>query len=97
MVCWQPLDDGSEDVVFADYTPLPEGWMGQAQGMEFFCSEHLAAAQALSHLTWPEAETELEKEFGVFPKPWEQPDYGKPPHRSFFGKIKDFWDDVLGR
>ena len=96
MVCHQFIkEEGGGNVYFADYTPLPEGMMGHPHGWEFFCKDHLAAAQALSHLPWEEAFAELQRQYGVFPKPWEDPDYGKPP--KFQWNLKSIWDFILMR
>ena len=93
--CYKRLDEGSGTVYFCDHELPPEQIAGQHEGWGFFCSEHIAAAEVLSHLTEPEALTELEKQFGVFPKPWEQPGYGKPPD-SLWWHIKDFWKTFIG-
>lgn len=60
---------GAFDTVdFADFTPFPgppEGMVGdKADGCEWFCRDHLPAAQARSHLTLDAAMTELRAEFG---------------------------------
>ena len=63
------LDGAFDTVRFADYTPLPEppqAMVGdQADGCEWFCRDHLPAAQARSRLTLAEAMTELRSEFGA--------------------------------
>lgn len=58
---------GGSVVQFADYQLLPEGAAGQAQGLEWFCDEHLASAQALAHLPHAVALQQLTARYGVFP------------------------------
>jgi hypothetical protein len=52
-------------VEFADYRPLPEGYIGHPHGLEWFCQEHLAAAQAHSSDTVEAAMHALRKTFGL--------------------------------
>ena len=63
-------------VEFSDYVPYPddEVWLDEPPGMELFCMEHLSAAQALAHLPSKEALTELQRQFGVFPRPTYEPE-----------------------
>jgi hypothetical protein len=60
-----PERKGGDLVKFADYPPLPDGMAGHPRGLEWFCVEHLHAAQALSSRSTGEAMAEL---LGVFGK-----------------------------
>jgi hypothetical protein len=53
-------------VAFADYEALPERMVGHPRGLEWFCSEHVAAARALSSRSTQEALIELQRRFGRF-------------------------------
>jgi hypothetical protein len=53
-------------VEFADYAPLPEGYLGHPHGLEWFCNEHLAAAQAQATNSVEVAMLELHNTFGHF-------------------------------
>jgi hypothetical protein len=69
---------GGKLVRFADYKPLPEACAGHPQGLEWFCSEHLAAAQNLSSVSSAAAHAKLVEQFGAFPpyedKPLKDPE-----------------------
>jgi hypothetical protein len=54
-------------VRFADYRPLPNGVAGHPHGLEWFCAEHLASAEAFSGKSIDEAMLELGRVFGQFP------------------------------
>lgn len=64
---------GGDFVRFRDYRPTPEGVVGPAQGLGWFCTEHLAAAQRLSPQTLEAAQTELRRTYGDFPNPSPSP------------------------
>jgi hypothetical protein len=68
---------GGAVVQFADFKPLREGAAGHPQGLEWFCNEHLQAAQALAASTTTEALSKLHGRFGVFP-PYESKPYRDP-------------------
>ncbi len=77
---WEfPPDREGDYVVFANYLPLKPGEepiLGQSEGLEFFCEEHLPMAQALQHLTSDEAILRLRQETGLSPPapvPYELP------------------------
>jgi hypothetical protein len=63
-------------VAFADYVDLDEKELRfeEPPGLEFFCDEHFAAGQALSHLTSQEALIQLEQQFGKFEEPEPEPE-----------------------
>ena len=58
---------GGALVQFADYKPLREGAAGHPQGIEWFCRNHLQAAQELTSRGTEEALSSLKLMFGVFP------------------------------
>ena len=64
-------------VQFADFEPLIEGRAGHPQGLEWFCNEHVQAAQALAASTTGEALSKLRGRYGVFP-PYESKPYRDP-------------------
>jgi hypothetical protein len=99
--------DGSFDggyVKFAEYVE-PEDPddppFDEPPGNESFCGEHLAAAEALSHLTSREALLQLQQQFGKFEEPdsWDallqlQQQFGKEPNppRTRWQRLCDwFW------
>ncbi len=55
---------GGDWLEFADYMPLPDGYMGHPDGFEYFCDEHIDAAQKLVHLNSDAALAELKNIFG---------------------------------
>jgi len=57
---------GGKLVRFRDYRALPLGVSGKPHGLEWFCNEHLAAAQDLAHNNTEEAMSELRQRFGDF-------------------------------
>ena len=69
MLCYKENFKKGGSVWFSDYIPLPYGMTGQAQGFEFFCEEHLPAAQALAHLSSQDVLIELQNRFGIFTPP----------------------------
>jgi hypothetical protein len=71
---------------FEDVKP-EERIAGEPPGIEYFCAEHLPAAQALSHLTSKEALVQLEQQFGKFEEPVEEPD----PPRTRWQRLCDWW------
>ena len=73
------LDKGGDLVRFADYVPLAEGMIGHPSGSEWFCPEHLSAANALAFKTSSEALHDLQREYGEFPP---LPFFGPGPHRE---------------
>jgi hypothetical protein len=56
-------------VEFNEFKAPPQGSMGNSEGLEYICSEHLTAAQALASMTSKEALIELQRQFGCFPIP----------------------------
>jgi len=64
---------GGDLVRFADFKPPPEDAGGQPRGMEWFCTEHLSAAQELAHLSSAAALSHLQARFGEFPAWQEKP------------------------
>ena len=65
-----PDPDRGDWVEFANYeAPQSDGPIDHPQGLEWFCSEHSAAAQLLSHLTAQEALSDLQRRFGMFAAP----------------------------
>lgn len=50
-------------VAFADYRPLPRGMVGHPHGLEWFCTDHVEAAQELQALTLADATAVLKKRF----------------------------------
>ncbi|QWF17345.1 hypothetical protein [Lysobacter capsici] len=46
-------------VEFADFRPTPHPALDHPHGLEWFCAEHLQAAQALAHLDYHEAMAQL--------------------------------------
>ena len=59
----------SGDLVrFADYLPLPDRMVGHPHGLEWFCADHVAAAEAASSKNINEAMDELHRIFGNPPK-----------------------------
>jgi hypothetical protein len=86
--------DGSFDggyVEFAEYVEPEDEIFDEPPGIECFCGEHLAAAQALSHLTSKEAMLLLEQQFGKFEMP-EEPD---PPPTRWQRFCDWFWEHVV--
>jgi len=77
-------------VEFADYAPLPEDYIGHPQGLEWFCNDHLNAAQALSDKSYEEAIKVLKAQFRATNNPAEQST--QPANRNtisrFFGFLK---------
>ena len=61
------IGSGGSLVQFADYKPLGMGMVGHPRGLEWFCSEHLPAAQELVALPSDEALKEMERRYGNFP------------------------------
>ena len=59
------ISDAFSTVTFSDYVPLPDNDQitGHPEGVVWFCSRHLAAAQKLSHLTTREALRQLREQF----------------------------------
>jgi hypothetical protein len=49
-LCGDDRDPDAGLVQFADFEELPEGRPGHPRGLEWFCSRHLEAARAASHL-----------------------------------------------
>lgn len=47
---------------FADYQPADAAMLSHPQGLAYFCSEHLASAHALRHLTADEAIVQLREQ-----------------------------------
>lgn len=68
---------GGSLVQFADFEPLLKGRAGHPQGLEWFCNEHVQAAQALAAHTTGEALSKLRGSYGVFP-PYESKPYRDP-------------------
>jgi hypothetical protein len=66
---WFHTGAGGELVRFRDCEPLPDGYVGQPDGLEWFCREHAPAARALAHLDANTALVELRRQFGEFPVP----------------------------
>jgi hypothetical protein len=60
---------GGKLVRFRDYRALPLGVSGKPNGLEWFCNEHLTAAQDLAHKNTEEAMSELRQQFGEFAGP----------------------------
>jgi hypothetical protein len=60
---------GGAFVGFRDYRPTPDGSVGPAEGLAWFCQAHLAAGRSLAHLTVDEALAELKRVYGEFPDP----------------------------
>ncbi|MET4729688.1 hypothetical protein ABIE09_003502 [Lysobacter enzymogenes] len=54
-------------VAFADFQPLPHGVAGHPHGLEWFCAEHLSAAQSLARLDCAEAMQQLRERYGPEP------------------------------
>jgi hypothetical protein len=73
-------------VEFSEYVKPEEPMLEEPPGFEWFCDEHLAAAQALSHLTSQEALIQLEQQFGKFEMP-EEPDLP----RTRWQRLCDWW------
>ena len=65
----EPPPYKGEWVKFSDYQPIPPEELGHPEGLEYYCDEHLAAAQALTSRSSKEALIELQKQFGCFPIP----------------------------
>jgi hypothetical protein len=78
---------GFDLVEFADYTPLPEGYLGHPHGLEWFCNEHLAAARSHATESLEAAMLELHKAFGHFaaPEPSVPPDSMLVRLKKMFG------------
>ena len=53
------LDRTDGSVVQYAGVPLPDGMTGHPDGLLWFCEPHLAAAEALAHLPWRQALTQL--------------------------------------
>ena len=64
-----PPGSSSGRVRFRDYQPLPPDWVGHPRGMEWFCEEHLAAAERLAGLDMEEALAHLRTEFNIPAEP----------------------------
>ncbi len=56
--------EGGGLIQFSDYTPLPDGITGHPEGVEWFCSRHVDAANDLRHLSSADAMRELTRTFG---------------------------------
>jgi hypothetical protein len=105
-LCYKLLGDkpdGSFDggfVKFAEYVNLNEGVepedlvFDEPPGFEWFCGEHLAAAEALSHLTSKEALIQLEQQFGKFEEPTPEPEPG-PPRTKWQRFCNWFWEHLV--
>ena len=59
--------EGADLVAFADFQPLPYGVAGHPHGLEWFCAEHLSAAQSLARLDCAEAMRQLRERYGPEP------------------------------
>jgi hypothetical protein len=86
-------------VEFAEYVkpeehePEEEAMIGDPDGFEWFCNEHLSAAQALSHLTSKEALVQLEQQFGKFEELEPEPD--PPPTTRWQRFYCWFWKHFI--
>ena len=88
-VCGRSAIEAHGDMVeFADYAPLPEGYLGHPQGLEWFCDEHLSAAQAASGKPSEEAIKSLKQQYGVVNLPPVQS--AKPVNENFVGRFFRF-------
>jgi len=52
-------------VEFANYAPLPQGYLGHPQGLEWFCNDHLSAAKSASAMPSEEAIKFLKQKYGT--------------------------------
>jgi hypothetical protein len=50
-----PDDTDAEWVKFKDFTEVDSSFLGDDEGKEYFCGEHIDHAKELSHLTMDEA------------------------------------------
>jgi hypothetical protein len=90
-LCHKELYKGDGEVVtFADYVQPEDLMCEEPPGFECFCNEHLAAAQALSHLTSQEALLQLQQQFGTF----EDPVIVPPPLTRWQRFCEWFWNKV---
>ncbi len=62
-----PPNEG-DYVEFADYRPGVPYSLIEADGMRYFCDEHVAIARSLTSLPLEEAVAELENQYGPFPE-----------------------------
>lgn len=61
---WLPVEANANGLVqFADYLPLPDGMPGHPYGLEWFCTEHMTAAEALSDRSVEDAMAELRRAY----------------------------------
>jgi hypothetical protein len=56
-------------VEFSEYQQPHIDSLDHPEGLEYFCSEHLASAEALASMSSKEALVELQRQFGYFPIP----------------------------
>jgi hypothetical protein len=101
-LCHKPLYNEEKgkceggDVAFADYVDLEELNFEEPPGLELFCDEHFAAAQALSHLTSKEALIQLEQQFGKFEEPEPEPEPEPDPPRTKWQRFCNwFWEHLV--
>lgn len=71
-VCYETYPKKINRIHFADFKPLvqpddPKDWIfGDSSNFGYYCEKHYPAALKLAHLTFQQAQDELEKEFGKF-------------------------------
>ncbi len=83
-----PFPEG-DMVTFADSTENRSDLMG-CIGYQWFCNEHLAAAQALSHLKVAEAMAKLEEQYGKFEFPSKQLPLPQPK-QTWWQRLRDLF------
>ena len=76
----QPPFRQGDFVSFADVRPPPIPGQYLAYCEKWFCNDHLAAAQALSHLKAADALLKLQEQYGKFEIP--VPRYPDPPPQA---------------
>ncbi len=84
-----PFPEG-DMVSFADCPTEDQGDVMGCIGYKWFCNEHLAAAQALSHLKIAEAMAKLEEQYGKFDYPSKQLPLPQPK-QTWWQRLRDFF------
>lgn len=52
-------------VEFANYAPLPQGYLGHPEGLEWFCDDDLAAAKSVADKSSEDAIRFLKSKYGT--------------------------------
>lgn len=84
-----PFPEG-DVVTFADYPTENHSDIMGSIGCKWFCNEHLAAAQALSHLNIADAMVKLREQFGQFEFPAKQLPLPQPK-QTWWQRLRDFF------